>query len=1276
VPTVIIFFLVFAAALFRSDISKAQKKYLARNYWVENYGKSEGLPQDIVDDITQDRSGYIWLTTPYDLVRFDGYEFKTYSPRDQFPDLYFQFESGLLEDSRGLLWMATEDAGALSFDPRTEKFTRYYRGDHDRDISGNFVTGVEEDSNGNIWLGTNSGLNGIFFKEGKVTIKQYTRRLTGRLLNHFNRIIDHEKPLVSLIRVGNSQSMKQVIELSDTSRYLIISMGEANVFPRVMNDYGWIEDDHGRVIWKQEQTKDFDAGGDARNMLQLDIIRLPPGKYKVAYQTNAAHAWNSWNLSPPDRPNLWGIQLFQLNPSFTDTMSELIKNELDVQSLVNDEVLSMAKDSGNVIWILTPAGLERLNPSSYSQEKLSIVNISLDSILNFGINAIKAGSSQLLITGIKFDSVRKENGLGWVFYDYVKGTFRTISLRDSTNKNLFASMYHSLAKDGRGIIWYGTFNEGGNGLYTAEEGNETSTFKRLDLAPPESQVSGKPSFDQIWSVYKDHTGYIWVGSRQFGLFKIKLEPSPIKILPLPGDVKTELGTLKICEDVHGNVLINEKGKHLLLYNVVDKQFRNLPLKANDSVKNIFYDPTANAFVCVLKKQIRTFDLKLSVLKTSTLFVPDSLLLFGKDSFGNFWAVDPKAGANYTPNKNYLFFDGTQFRFVPFDSSGNFDGRFRNIYFGHDGYIWLAPAFEGLHLYRWDNKLKKAIFIRKFLPGRYDVFSICEDARGFIWLGTYDNGVVRLDPATGKFQSWTRKDGMPSNFVQKVVPSVNTILVLTDLGSAFINTNSGAIRISKDLDEYVTPHKRDEYFDKGWGYAALVASSGEFAVATNSGLCLFKASDISPDSSKPILHITYLKNGNGVISFRESMNNMLTFSHDQNDLEIDYVGVHYDRPSLNQYAYFLKGADGNWVSAGTGRVARYSHLLPGHYEFYLKSANASGIWSDPQKMIAFEIRPPWWQTWWAYALYVLVLLTTIWSFVRYRSIQLKRENILLEEKVNLRTSQLKQSMDNLKATQSQLIQSEKMASLGELTSGIAHEIQNPLNFVNNFSEINKEMLEELKTERLKPNVERDEKLQDEIINSLINNEEKIVNHGKRADAIVKGMLQHSRTTTGQKALTNINALADEYLRMSYHAYKVKNRDFHIEMNCNFESNLQKITVIPQDIGRVLLNIYNNAFYEVSEKMKSATAGYEPNISVSTKKLNDKIVLTVMDNGNGIPQKIVDKIFQPFFTTKPTGQGTGLGLSLSYDIVKAHGGEIKVNTIEGEYTEFLIHLPINL
>jgi two-component system, NtrC family, sensor kinase len=295
-----------------------------------------------------------------------------------------------------------------------------------------------------------------------------------------------------------------------------------------------------------------------------------------------------------------------------------------------------------------------------------------------------------------------------------------------------------------------------------------------------------------------------------------------------------------------------------------------------------------------------------------------------------------------------------------------------------------------------------------------------------------------------------------------------------------------------------------------------------------------------------------------------------------------------------------------------------------------------------------------------AVFLLVVIF-LWRSNRHR----QKSNAILQRQKR----EIEMALANLKTTQTQLIQSEKMASLGELTAGIAHEIQNPLNFVNNFSEVNAELIEEMKSA-----FESDQAIEAFVIaDDIKENNEKIAYHGKRAENIVKAMLQHSRTGSGHKEPTDINALADECWRLSYHGTRAKDKSINVEIKTDFDTTIGKIKIIPQDIGRVLLNMYNNAFYAVSEKKKNQSGDFEPTVWVSTKQTGTTVVIRIKDNGNGIPPRILEKIFQPFFTTKPTGLGTGLGLSLSYDIVKAHGGELKAETKEGEGAEFIIELP---
>lgn len=296
-----------------------------------------------------------------------------------------------------------------------------------------------------------------------------------------------------------------------------------------------------------------------------------------------------------------------------------------------------------------------------------------------------------------------------------------------------------------------------------------------------------------------------------------------------------------------------------------------------------------------------------------------------------------------------------------------------------------------------------------------------------------------------------------------------------------------------------------------------------------------------------------------------------------------------------------------------------------------------------------------------------------TFTRFNDLKVAEAHAIQAEQDLVAIKEAKQkaeaALTELQATQKQLIQSEKMASLGELTAGIAHEIQNPLNFVNNFSEVSKELMDELKESLVRGDLEDAM----DMINDLVQNLAKINEHGRRADSIVKGMLQHSRAGSGQKEPTDINVLADECLRLAFHGLRAKDKSFNANFETVFDAAIGKIDVMPQDMGRVLLNLINNAFYAVNEKSKRGAVGYKPLVKITTEERENGVGIRVEDNGEGIPESIKEKIFQPFFTTKPTGQGTGLGLSLAYDIVKAHDGALTVESREGEGTAFFIYLP---
>ncbi len=426
---------------------------------------------------------------------------------------------------------------------------------------------------------------------------------------------------------------------------------------------------------------------------------------------------------------------------------------------------------------------------------------------------------------------------------------------------------------------------------------------------------------------------------------------------------------------------------------------------------------------------------------------------------------------------------------------------------------------------------------------------------------------------------------------------------------------------------------------------------------------------------------------------------LKYNKDTIRIEAGIIDFYSRKKGLIRYKLEQNGKMGDWQYP-PDYIIRYEGLPPGSYRLVVQASNINNEFNSPEKILIINISPLFWDTWWFRILAAVAVTAVIYGFVQYRSRNLKKKNILLEKKVmqrtdelnkrtdelNKRTDELNNSLGELKATQDQLIQSEKMASLGELTSGIAHEIKNPLNFIKNFSEINMELITEMEEEQM-PNLDENNQAEMEsIIKTLKKNSEKINHHGSRIDGIVTGMLQHSRVGNTSKEPVNINSLCDDSLKLAYNGFKAKEKTFNASVDTEFDPDLPALMALPQDMGRVLLNLSNNAFYAVHEKKKKYQSGsltdmlqtdllYKPAVIVSTKKCDNKIFITISDNGMGIPSGIINKIFQPFFTTKPTGEGTGLGLSMSYDIItKGHGGELRVKSKEGEGTDFEIVLPV--
>jgi len=725
----------------------------------------------------------------------------------------------------------------------------------------------------------------------------------------------------------------------------------------------------------------------------------------------------------------------------------------------------------------------------------------------------------------------------------------------------------------------------------------------------------------------------------------------------------------------------------------------------------------------------------------------------EDSKGNIWSGTNGGGINIlTPDRHHV--GGSLAKIsTPQGLSSN---QVYTIIEDRQGDIWAGMHAGGISRHRPGEKPGEGKWWHygpdQGLAGT-SVISLKEDHRGNIWIGMPGGLQLLFRDEAGQTERILTFDEKNS----PVGRMVNSILIDKD-STLWFSSDLGLLRLTEDkyaqLLEKVQAgvvYDDDVIFDvfnmwngftgAGGRNASIQDSRGKIWLSSNTFLNAFDPELITADSTPPVTVISALSLANDLINWHEIENKKVTditlrngiklhdftldgysggyglpmhlnLAHDNNNITFGFSAMARHQPELVKYRYFLDGFDGSWSGLTTFQEVPYGNLPPGAYTFRVKAMNSLGIWGE-EATYEFTIRPPWWFSIWAYiacAILFVVFVVFAHRTLKARTLRIEREKIQARElaqakEIERAYSELNQSHEHLKSTQAQLIQSEKMASLGELTAGIAHEIQNPLNFVNNFSEVSAELLDEVSEElnrvktRLASSPDHDDDSLSEaesILSDIKQNLEKITHHGKRADAIVKGMLAHSRKSEGAKEPTDLNALAEEYLKLSFHGLRAKDKTFNADFKTDFDPGIPPINMIPQDIGRVLLNIINNAFYaaslghQIESTNENPSAAVEtghapslprPMIIISTKNLGDKIQVSISDNGPGIPDAIKEKIFQPFFTTKPTGQGTGLGLSLSYDIVKAHGGEITLDSrpISGnseikQGTEFSIFLPV--
>jgi signal transduction histidine kinase/ligand-binding sensor domain-containing protein len=1111
-----------------------------------------------------------------------------------------------------------------------------------------------------------------------------------------------------LFILKESPAQTQEIKFNLISGSNGISLGKINGMARDIHGVMWFSDQTNRCIVSYDGNRMTRYQNDPRKVNSLG------GYYPECMAADSSGIiWVGF----------YGMGLDRFDPE-TNIFTHYRSNPNDPESLSNDSVTAVLVDHLGNIWVGSYGGVDLLDPKTgkfkhykHTQDPSSLSSRMVRALYEDREGILWVG------TGFPWDNDIVDGGLNR--FDRKTGTF-TQYLNDPENPHsLINNKVRSIFEDSKGTFWIGTK---GDGLHTMDR--KTGSFERFSYNPSKPDQLARPLLrsydDHITFITEDAKQNLWIGTFSNGL--IRYDPATKKVVHYgsnadgSGGFKDNSGWWAHAS-TDGLFWIATEQSNLYMIDLFANTIPRHDYEGGMVVNTFYEEPGTAWWYCTDNMGLVRKDIKTGALQkfmhdpaNEKTISNNSIGTIIKDKRGYFW-LTTRTGLNRFDPKTKIF---TRYQNI----AGNNESLSSNriICVTEDGdFLWVGTD-AGIN--RMDPATGK--FIRyAYNPADSNslsndiVVTLLKDGTNDLWVGTWNNGGLnRMNTSTGKFKHY-----LTDQSVGKVYKDLDAVIwALTTTGlhrydrkqddflpfteettgismsglydiiadtenNLWLTSTSGIYRLNKERNQAILFGKESGVIGEDVRYSLITKlSDDKMYIPGYYGYYAFDPGKLNTSTVLPKIYLSNFWLNSKEIKYgsdgplREPLFTAkeINLPYDQNVFSISFTSVDYSSSADKNVYYKLENYDKDWRQSNTENRVYYFKVPPGKYIFKIKSVNSSnGTWVE--KSIIINIAAPWWTRWWAYCIFSLLFILLALSIHRYqknRLLKAERERTRIKELAQAK--EIEKAYHELKTTQQQLIQAEKMASLGELTAGIAHEIQNPLNFVNNFSDVNSELIAEMKQEIDKGNLNEAKSIAD----SIDENEQKIIFHGKRADAIVKSMLQHSRSNSGRKEPTDINALADEYLRLAYHGLRARDKSFNATMKTDFDESLSadeagigNINIIPQDIGRVVLNLINNAFYVVDEKKKSGIENYEPVVSVSTKKINDKVEIKVSDNGNGIPQKVLDKIFQPFFTTKPTGQGTGLGLSLSYDIVKAHGGELKVETKEGEGSEFIISLPVN-
>ncbi len=1036
----------------------------------------------------------------------------------------------------------------------------------------------------------------------------------------------------------------------------------------------------------------------------------------------AGNSFERFYHDPEDRSSLGGNTILEVFESNTGELwvgtnnglslynhdNQTFINEWDVESARIDfrgiEIASIAEDGNGTLWIGTSnRGLITYHPEErtiryFDKDPIPGVSFPTPNVEKVFIDSFGKVWISFLTADIRnvfIDSFENLAGLGRL--DPETGSF-TLFKHDPESQPDFWDFVSDITETQDSTLWVTSFfNTGLSGAHRFDR--QTERFRTYSYNPYDS-------YSLTWAyataIFEDRFNNLWVGTSR-GLNKADLSKWIMKTYRVRPDAPDLLlDNFYGIEEVQDNVFwLGLDGTGLIQWNrntgesihygpdnaysksgTEDISYGNIHLIKKDQNGDVWIGYSGNGIARVdpeTKEWVRyradpndknapsgNYITGIWVDDSNTVWfsTTNGLNRYNResDTFTSWTTENSRLPSNslstiYKDSRD-IFWLGTKKHTYDINSSGDY------------GLIKFDPNSEAAALYQHDRLDVNSL-------SSDAINSITEDRDGFLWIGT-NNGLNRFDVEEETFEQYHVKDGLPGTVVVG--------MLFDDDGNLWLSTLKGLSRFDPSTKTFRNYGKDDGIQENRYNdYSYFKRADGELIFGGVSGANYFYPSESFELPKKPLINLTDLLVNNAPYKLTEPIEEIeeLDLGWSENSVGFEFTAINFRAADQTEYQYKLDGYDDQWLSSGNRRFINYTNLAPGNYTFNVQAINEEGETSAEPASVSFLIRPPFWNTWWAYGIYFLMLCGGIFGVDR-----IQRRRVLHKEKERAREKELKQakkieeayqelekSHQNLKAAQDQLVQQEKLASLGQLTAGIAHEIKNPLNFVNNFSDLSLELItetrEELSTLSDQLSAEDLKKVKEahQILNDLEENLRKIHKHGTRADSIVKSMLLHSRGGNGVMEPTDLNALIEEYANLAFHGMRAGKNPINVTIKQELDPEIKKIPLIEEDFTRVVLNLFNNAF----DAMRETEALRPPLLTVRTRKTDQHISIEIEDNGPGIPEDIKDKILQPFFTTKKGTQGTGLGLSITNDIIKAHGGELNIKTEEGNGSVFVISLP---